>query len=308
MNLKPTRRSAVFAAALSSIVMIAGAASGDEPAAPKLDATVPALTAPVTDPHVIYGFGVPSEISKPSFLVPGVIKTISVQRGDIVKKDQEIMAEDTALEQAELATLKVAADNEFPFKEQETVARIKDELLQKMEAAPEGSVSDQEKLPVQLDRDVARVRMDQAKSEREGKQKEYERQLRKIEKMRIVSPVNGVVQEINLGLGSVVDPNKPEGACVIVQNDPLWVKVDLRPSESAKLKMHDKVKVAFPDDPTKWLDAEVVYFDPVVQSGSNTQVVRFSLPNPENRPAGLSMAVKLPDNVFAETPVAAGNP
>jgi hypothetical protein len=66
------------------------------------------------------------------------------------------------------------------------------------------------------------------------------------------------------------------------------------------LKLHDKVDVAFPDKPDQWLSSDVIFIDPTVEPASQTEWVRLSLDNPDNRPSGLNMAVRLPDKVWAD--------
>ena len=57
----------------------------------------------------------------------------------------------------------------------------------------------------------------------------------------------------------------------------------------------------------KWMPAEVQYLQPVVRAGSQTRMVRLQLPNPEDRPAGLEVYVKLPDGSVASGPEAGGD-
>ena len=110
------------------------------------------------------------------------------------------------------------------------------------------------------------------------------------------SSIDGIVQTINLHLGSGVDPSKPDGACVIVNNDPLWVEMRLPSAKAATLKLQQKLDVRYlQNDP--WQQGTIIYFNPMVDAASDTQVVRLELANPDQRPSGLHMTVRLPGDV-----------
>jgi multidrug resistance efflux pump len=224
-----------------------------------------------------------------------------VKPGDVIKSGQELMKEDTALAESELAVLKAASDETGAVQEAQVQIDAKTKLLEMLQGA---NASGREILDAQLDRDVATARKVEAEDEHKQKVLEYQRQLVRVQHMTLVSPVDGIVEKIALFEGELVDPNKPDGAIIIVKNDPLWVEMHLVSSQAAKLKTGDTVQVAYPDEPQKWLDAKVIFLDPVVESGSDTQTVRVALPNPSNRPSGLTMSVRLPEKVFADQSLA----
>ena len=53
--------------------------------------------------------------------------------------------------------------------------------------------------------------------------------------------------------------------------------------------------VAFEDAPDQFHSGEVIFLDPQVDSSTQTRTVRVSVANPENRPSGLRMIVRLPE-------------
>ncbi|HTW93514.1 MAG TPA: efflux RND transporter periplasmic adaptor subunit [Tepidisphaeraceae bacterium] len=256
------------------------------------------------DPHVIVGYGKPSEEHRVSFPTDfsgtPLIAKVLVQEGDHVKAGEALMVEDTEMAYKELDVLAAAAAVTAPIEEAKVEVTIKTQELQNMDKLGSGEVSDVERLDVELDRDQAAAREKEAEQEISEKKTELARQQELIKEMTLTSPVNGIVRKISLYQGEVVQP-KDDGAVDIVVNDPLWVEVDTLPASVAgRLKLGDTVQVAFPDAPDHWIDATVCYLDPVVQEGPQYRIVRFTMPNPDNHPAGLAMLVKLPDRVIAD--------
>jgi multidrug efflux pump subunit AcrA (membrane-fusion protein) len=239
----------------------------------------------------------PSEKSQPPFYAPGIIDSILVKEGDRVHKGDLLMTEDMALEKDELAALRVESEStktvEYAIADHEAKLVERDRL----EAAAAKGVAS----PAELEEAIAQekttaVRIDLAKEENQKARFETQKQADKVARMELHSSIDGIVQTLNLHLGSGVDPSKPDGACVIVNNDPLWVEMRLPSIQAAALKLQQKLDVRYlQNDP--WQQGTIIYFNPVVDAASDTQVVRLELANPDQRPSGLHMTVRLPGDV-----------
>jgi len=124
----------------------------------------------------------------------------------------------------------------------------------------------------------------------------------KIDLKRIISPIDGMIQKLDTHAGEIAANSGAERerpAIKVVKNDPLWVDVNFAASQAEKLKPGQKLQVRYETDQDKWNTAEVLFLNPVVRSGSQTRIVRLVMPNPEDRPSGLEVYVKLPDVVAA---------
>jgi multidrug resistance efflux pump len=132
----------------------------------------------------------------------------------------------------------------------------------------------------------------------------------KIDTMRIVAPFDGTVLKIISHAGETSDPHSPDGAIQVVKNDPLYVEVgELTTKQAAVLKIGQTLRVRYPDETTAH-EATVIYRAPQADARSDTQAVRLSMPNPENRDSGMHVIVELPPDVAgAAVPAApiAGN-
>jgi len=272
-------------------------------AAPKSQPPVAVKPIPSIDEE--RGITEPSEMSELAFALPGVVIEVPVKLGNVVKKGQMLAQQDESVEKAELivrmqekqeAILQItAADKEFAAK---TVAfNRQDELIKK-----NGLTSKTEWESAKLEMEIAKVRGDLAKETVKKTDAQIEEQQIKINLKKLLAPYDGIIKKIDADRGETGDPQKP--AMVIVNNDPLWVKVDLVSDKAKNLKLGQELQVRYGDE-TEWHPAKVIFLDPVVDAASNTRIVRLEMQNKANRESGLEVYVKLPGTEAGGTAAAA---
>lgn len=95
-----------------------------------------------------------------------------------------------------------------------------------------------------------------------------------------LSPVSGIIREINTNEGSYVD----EGSLLykIENNTNLWVETELYAKEADYLKRGDKIMVQTAGF-EKALEATISFLSPELRSGTQVMIVRATLPNPTLR-------------------------
>jgi multidrug resistance efflux pump len=174
-----------------------------------------------------------------------------------------------------------------------------------LEMAKSNVISVQEVEEAKLNVLIGGIKIKAAEQEQKEKTKEMEKIASQIKFMHLESPLDGIVQRVDTGVGERVDPNKP--VLVIVQNDKLKVKVNIPARQAAKLSPQEKVKVKYPDE-KEWVDASIIYFDPVVDAASGLREVQLEIANAANRPAGLEVSVQLPEKARNDTAGAEGGP
>src|SRR5205807_10043726 len=97
-----------------------------------------------------------------------------------------------------------------------------------------------------------------------------------IERMKLRSPMSGIVQSVDARPGEMVDPNKPP-VITIVNNDPLVVEVNLPTAVSLRLKADQPMRVSY--DKRDWKEANVSYLAPMADAASGFQTVHLALTN-----------------------------
>jgi RND family efflux transporter MFP subunit len=266
----------VIGVAMLGILPLAGAQNGNQPP----DDAIIART-------------VPSHIAKPSFMEVGIVKEWLVKPDDVVKKGQILGTEDTDLEKLELRTLQIQAKSTAAI-EAATADRDskKVEYDRKRQLGQDASGSELEEAKLDYEQKEAELR--NAQMQHEKQLSDVDSQTEKIEKMHLRAPADGIVKEISIEEGEVVDPNKPDGAVTLVTNNPLWVEVKVPSAQALKLKVGDSGLVSYQNEPDNWLKAKVVYLDPEVDAASDKETVRLELNNDRNKVSGLWVSVRFP--------------
>lgn len=160
----------------------------------------------------------------------GVVDKIRVRSGDVVKKGQ-ILAE---LDQK---IIKASIEQLMPQLNLYTTIFNKQEALWKQKIGSE-------------------IQYLNAKAQKESTEKTLAGLNEQLKLLQIKSPIDGVVDEVNLKLGQGVSPGVP--LFRVVNYNDLRVVADLAESNIAKVKSGDKVKVLF-KDLNKEIDANVSY-------------------------------------------------
>lgn len=228
------------------------------------------------------------------FKTPGVIKTVTVKEGDTVKVNQTLFEQDTSEEQDELEILKLDA-TDIRVKAQEVNAEAKKAEYDKVKQVHDrGEQNDLELVKADAEWRLAKLTITQEQQDLLVKKAKVKKQEGIIDRMRLKSPIDGVVQSIDAHAGEMVDPNKP-AVITIVRNNPLLVEVIIPTAASQKLELGRTLRVSY--DRKTWKDAKVSYLAPMADVGSGLQKVHLTLDNPEGRASGLQAYVELPDDL-----------
>jgi len=241
------------------------------------------------------GITQPSKRLQLQFFAPGVIRDVKVEDGQEVKPGDVLAVQDDALELKQLQGLQIEADSLLTIEAQKTdLAQKQVTLTRKKRMRDEQHAASAEEVEqAQLDVDLAKIRVSLAEQEHQTKTVEAEKQALRVALMKLVSPIKGVIERINVREGEFADINRPEGTLIVVQNDPLWVELrDLSAAQASKLKLGEELDVVHEGEAAE--KAKIIYFSPVVDAASDTRLVRLAMPNPTGRASGLHVQVKLP--------------
>src|SRR6266550_516678 len=184
------------------------------------------LRSQMADDGKLYGKTVPSEKADMSLgsRSSDVVWDVRVKKGDVVKPGQVLAVEDIREEEAELKTTQLMADSEVAVRAAEVTQRQKELEVKRMKN--NDKIFTQIELDkARLDLDLAQLDIEKAQLEQAKLKSQVEQLKTQIERKRLVSRIGGIVREINIEKGAVVDPQKP--AIVVINNSPLWVEVHL---------------------------------------------------------------------------------
>jgi multidrug efflux system membrane fusion protein len=236
-------------------------------------------------------FTKPSRDFTLSFVRAGLIAQLDVKEGDLVKKGQVLAQLEDSAERENLAQLKAQADDEVRVKAARAELEQKKIDLKKYElAAAKGAATELELQHAQLDVTIAELTLDLSKFQHEQDIRKYKEAQLQVDRMRILSPIDGKVEQVFVNQGNAVDALAK--VIRVVQIDPLWVDAPVARDSVRQLglKCGDTCDVEFLSDSgiesTGNAGGKVVHVGAVADPGSNTLTVRLEVPNPANRAAG----------------------
>ena len=236
----------------------------------------------------------PSRVVDLSAPVDGILETVSVERGDMVRSGQILATLEARVEKATLALAKARTELVGPLKRQR--AQLKYHLIklahdgdlyrQGILSVDEFEVSKTEKL-------VAEAAVLEAEENLRLAGLAQKRAEAVLELRSIRSPINGVVIERHLSTGELVTRQYQSKILAVAQVDPLRVEVMLPGALFGQIAVGIKALVKTKDLAEGHAEARVTIVDRVIDAGSNTFRVSLELSNSENRlPAGLRCRVK----------------
>jgi len=230
----------------------------------------------------------PAQVVEIRSSVDGVIASVPVQRGDVVKKGQllvelqstaERVAVESARYRAQMAGEVAAARNRVDYATKK-LARLADLQQQNFASANARDEADAE-------RRLAESELQVAIENRELAKIEHRRAQEQLALRTLISPFNGVVVDRMLNPGDLAESGSGRKPVLkVAQIDPLKVDIVLPAELFGQLKIGQKANVVPVVNGGRFL-ATVKTIDRVIDAASGTFVARLELPNPQYQlPAG----------------------
>ncbi len=225
--------------------------------------------------------------------VKGLLETVTVDRGDLVKKGQVLATLESSLEQVAVAIARARTQMDTQIKANQTrvefgvrrVARIDELFKQSVLSYRELDEAETSKL-------LAEIGLLEAVEKKRLAELELQRVTAALAMRTIRSPITGVVVERVLSPGELANETP---ILKLAQIHPLRVEVFAPVSLLNKMTVGMESQVV-PEAPANGVHtARVTVVDRVVDAASGTFGVRLELPNPSYRlPAGLKCRVRFP--------------
>ncbi len=225
--------------------------------------------------------------------VEGLIESVTVDRGDPIKKGQVLVTLESGVERANLEIARFRTEVKGPVVSAEArveFARHKEE--RQAELAREHFVSPSALEEARTERRLAEAELAIAKENQRQALLEVTRAEEQLRMRVIRSPVDGVVVERLLKPGELTNSNTKEPILKLAEIDPLNVEVVLPASLYGHVRRGDLAEV-MPETPVGRYSAKVVVVDRVIDAASGTFGVRLELRNPNHAiPAGAKCRVR----------------
>jgi RND family efflux transporter MFP subunit len=233
----------------------------------------------------------PSQDAPAAFVRPGLIRTVHVDEGERVTEGQVLAELDDAVERIQLEQLQAQAKDTIRIEAAKAeLAQKEVELTSVKEAHARKSATILEVQRAELDVQISELTVRLREFEHQQEQLKVKQARADLERMKLRSPISGIVAEQMVEQGEAVDALKP--VLRITNIDPLWIDAAVPTDQARMLSTGDPAEVNFPHGSTR--RGKIVYIASEADSASETLIVRTELSNPEKRIAGETVRVAFP--------------
>ena len=215
--------------------------------------------------------------------IEGLIERVNVDRGDYVRKGQDLVVLDTRVDQVQAAIASHRAQMEGSMRSWESRGELSSKKSARMDQLhSQNYISAQMRDEAATEKRVAEAELRDAVDLRKLSGLELQRQLEIIRLKTIRSPVNGVITERLLNPGEFAEAGVGRKPLLkLADIDILHVEVLLPASAYGKVKLGAEIRVT-PEIPAGSIHrAKVKVIDRVLDAASGTFGVRLELPNPQ---------------------------
>ncbi|MEL7237529.1 MAG: efflux RND transporter periplasmic adaptor subunit, partial [Planctomycetota bacterium] len=224
----------------------------------------------------------------------GKIASVGVKPGDRVTAGQVLMTQNDAVEQAQREAALAEADIVARIDLAEKRLEMNELRLEReIEGRKMGSSNQNQVDEATLERDIAATQIIEEKKQGSVAEARVRQAEVLIDQKKLISPIDGLVRAVEFKEGEIYSPQGGVGAVDLVTLDPLYVEGDIPASELESIQPGDEIGVRYGQDGS-WQQAVVIFIDPVADMGVTTRTVRLELSNPDGKPAGLPVQMKLP--------------
>ncbi|UCD35682.1 MAG: efflux RND transporter periplasmic adaptor subunit [Nitrospiraceae bacterium] len=249
------------------------------------EASVPDDTSAVWPSEGIPAITIPSADVTLSFIQPGRIAKVHVREGDVVKAGQILVQQDDSAEQAQLALIRKQSEDMTQIESREADLAQKKLYLERIQwAASRGSSTEMEVEDAKLAVTMAEYALQTAHFEHEQNQRKYAEAKIRVDNMRLKSPIDGRVEELEVEVGESI--NGLANTIRIVRTDPLWIDVHVPLETGQTLRSDENAHIIFPGNDQNPETGKIISVSTVADAASSTLRARIQLQNASKRPAG----------------------
>jgi membrane fusion protein, heavy metal efflux system len=298
---------ALAAAALLTLGLQAGNPAFAQAAATPAHKNPPLAAGPASTPPSTANLSSPRAASRPAVgcligpervadigtAVTGLVESITVDRGDVVRQGQPLVWLASEVERAGSQAAQVRAGVDADIRAAEAnVALARQRHARVAGLVAEAFVTPQAVEQALAEREVAEQKLEQARAQKTVLGHEAALVRAQLGQRTLKSPISGVVIERFVNAGERAE-DKP--LLRVAMLDPLRVELVMPANRWASVNRGDQIAV-LPELPgASSLLASVTHIDKIIDAASNTFRVRLSLPNPGHKlPAGARCKVDAP--------------
>lgn len=134
----------------------------------------------------------------------------------------------------------------------------------------------------------------QSRTNKESLERQIASLNEQINKFRIISPINGTVEEVNIKPGMVVSPDPRMAAFRVVAFNNMKVSAEVSEAYSSRVNAGEKLLISFPDI-KKEVEAKVDFVSKYINPVNRTFIIEAAIPAIENLKANMVAIIRIND-------------
>lgn len=235
-----------------------------------------------------------------NFVETGVISSIPVKEGQVVKAGETIITLDTEIAEARLAVAKTQAASTGKVDAMRAEYEVQLDRMQGLVAlAQKGTPASQAELKRQeASLAIAKGNLTIALEEQKNYQMQVAQFQAELNRRMIKSPIDGVVVEINKEIGEPVSTSslqQDEALVRVVQLDKLKCNGHVPSTTTRQMKAGDRLAIRVNDVEVLQAEGVIEYVKPTVDPATSTVLIRLAIDNTDGRiRAGASAMILVP--------------
>jgi RND family efflux transporter MFP subunit len=225
------------------------------------------------------------------FVIRGEVKSVTVQPGDQVKQgdvlislvDDAIIAQENLQQIRAKSTLEIAAS-----KSEFDLALLEENAAQ--QAYDRHAINDLEMQRAKTNTIRKRLAWELFIQRQEEAIAQHKQIVAQLQQHHLVAPINGRIEIVSVDIGELVADVKPVLRLVTI--DPLVIDAPVPMAVANTLKVGNKANVMFPQligSPS--IQGTIDHVATIADPGSETQIIRIIVPNPDGIPGGSHVVV-----------------
>ncbi len=224
---------------------------------------------------------------------PGMLAKVLVRPGQKVRAGDLLVQLEDSVERRQAQLLKAKADDTSAISAAKLKLKRATEMLAKVRAAFAGNAAPKRELDdAQFETEMAQISVLAAEVAHQQDVGRYEQATLELDRMRLVSPADGEIEELIAKPGESVDALAP--VLRLVNVNPLWIDTPAPLAIGRNISAGQKAMVRLPGSKSS-VEGKVIHVSRLANAASETLEVRVELPNPTGRPAGEHVTVTFAD-------------
>lgn len=223
--------------------------------------------------------------------IPGIIQTVTVDRGDFVTEGRVLATLQSGVERARMDMAFARSQMEATIKLKQAQVEFEERKYKRLlELHQKGAIPFNQLDEAETNKVLAELQLQEAIEAQQLAELQFQEATEALKLRTICSPITGVVVERFLSPGEYVED---QPILKLAQMTPLNVEIFVPVTFLGSIKVGMRARV-IPESPVggEYI-ARVKIVDRVIDAASGTFGVRLELPNPEHRlPAGLKCIVR----------------